>query len=101
MKNMIAKFRKEAKMSQQEFADRFGMSREQVSRIENGHAEITLAIADEIATLFGVTVYELFVTMGSSSTYNLKMQELKDQANAAYKEGMRKVLSVMSETPYN
>ena len=100
MINNIAKFRKEKKISQEKLANHLNITREQLSRLENGHAEPSLAMADMIAVYFGVTVYELFVTMGSTSAYNLQLQKLKDDANAAYKDGMRKAINIYSENPY-
>lgn len=100
MINNIAKFRKAKKISQEILANHLNITREQLSRIENGHAEPSLAMADEIAVYFGVTVYEVFVTMGSTSAYNLELQKLKDDANEAYKEGMRKAMRIFNENPY-
>lgn len=101
MINTIAKYRKEKKISQEKLANHLNITREQLSRIENNHAELSLALADEIAVYFGVTVYDLFETMGSYSNYDLQFQRLKDEAHTAYKDGMRKAISIFSENPYD
>ncbi|HHX68177.1 MAG: helix-turn-helix transcriptional regulator [Miniphocaeibacter sp.] len=61
MKNRIKDFRKELKLSQEEFAKAIRVSRQTVSSIETGKYNPSLELAFIIADFFGKTVEEVFI----------------------------------------
>ncbi len=46
-------------LTQEQVADRIGMSRQRYARIENGYISVTLEILTELAGLFNVTVGDI------------------------------------------
>lgn len=75
MNNRIAELRKRDGITQAELAASLGISRELVSRIENGKCECGLAFADKIARRFMVTLYDVFeLSSQADYEYALKMQ---------------------------
>lgn len=61
MKNKVKEFRKEFKLSQDEFAKAIRVSRQTVSSIETGKYNPSLELAFIIADFFGKTVEEVFI----------------------------------------
>lgn len=61
MINKIREFRFALNYSQQKLANRCGVSRETINRIESGKSNPSLELAYRIARCLGVTIEELFV----------------------------------------
>ena len=61
MQNNIAKFRKEAGLSQQELADAINVSRKTISTVETNRFTPSVIIALKIAKHFNTSVESLFV----------------------------------------
>lgn len=62
--NRIKKLRKQAKLSQQTFADQIGVFRNTISNWETGYSQISLENAKKVSEYFGVTIEYL---LGSES----------------------------------
>lgn len=60
MENDVRELRRAAGLSQQELADRLGVSRQTVNSIETGRYDPSLPLAIAIARHFGSTVEEVF-----------------------------------------
>ncbi|KTF09367.1 helix-turn-helix transcriptional regulator [Pseudoalteromonas sp. H105] len=60
MQNFIAKFRKEAGLSQQELADAINVSRKTISTVETARFTPSVIIALKIAQYFKTSVESLF-----------------------------------------
>ena len=60
MKNRLRVLRAEREWSQQELADRLGVSRQSVNAIETGKYDPSLPLAFRIADLFELTIEEIF-----------------------------------------
>jgi len=61
MQNNIAKYRKEAGLSQQELADAINVSRKTISAVETNRFTPSVIIALKIAKHFNTSVESLFV----------------------------------------
>lgn len=61
MKNKIKELRKEQRISQEELADKVGVTRQTIISLENGKYNASLLLAYEIAKYFGKTIEEVFV----------------------------------------
>ena len=61
MQNNIAKYRKEAGLSQQELADAINVSRKTISTVETNRFTPSVIIALKIAKHFNTSVVSLFV----------------------------------------
>ena len=61
MQNNIAKFRKEAGLSQQELADAVSVSRKTISTVETNRFTPSVIIALKIAVNFNMPVESLFI----------------------------------------
>ena len=61
MQNNIAKYRKEAGLSQQELADAISVSRKTISTVETNRFTPSVIIALKIAKHFNTSVESLFV----------------------------------------
>ncbi len=61
MQNNIAKYRKEARLSQQELADAINVSRKTISTVETNRFTPSVVIALKIAKHFNTSVESLFV----------------------------------------
>ncbi|MBH0090930.1 helix-turn-helix transcriptional regulator [Pseudoalteromonas sp. AS71] len=61
MQNNIAKYRKEARLSQQELADAINVSRKTISTVETNRFTPSVIIALKIAKHFNTSVEGLFV----------------------------------------
>ena len=55
---LIRAARKEQKLTAQEIADRAGISRGMMQRIEKGDLKCEIGVVFEVATLLGVTLFE-------------------------------------------
>lgn len=75
----IAKLRKQAGLSQEAFSEKLGISRQAVSKWENGTAQPTNENLAQIARLFDVTISSLLddedINMGSASQYSTANEE--------------------------
>ena len=60
LKTKIREYRKQAKLKQEELADRVGVRRETIFRLEKGLYNPSLKLAMDIAKVFEMTVEELF-----------------------------------------
>lgn len=77
-------YRKEMGATQQQVADMVGISRESYNALELGKAMPSLVVADKLACLFRVTVYELF-TLESRDAYEIELDSARiDGKNAAF-----------------
>lgn len=63
----VREMRLEMGLSQVEFGERCGFYQTYLSRIENGQANPTLNAIEVIATAFGLTVFDLFEKVRTSS----------------------------------
>lgn len=53
--------RADARMTQQELADRVGVSRQTIMQLENNKYNPSLLLAHSIAEVFGVSIYDIFI----------------------------------------
>lgn len=60
MKNRLKVLRAERDWSQQDLADRLGVSRQSVNAIEKGRYDPSLPLAFSISEVFGLTIEEIF-----------------------------------------
>ena len=60
MKNRLKVLRAERDWSQQDLADRLGVSRQSVNAIETGRYDPSLPLAFRIAGLFGMPIEQIF-----------------------------------------
>lgn len=56
----VKKAREEASLTQEGLAEKIGMSRPSVAKIENGQQQVLLHTAIEIAEVLGITLSKLF-----------------------------------------
>ena len=56
----VRQLRNEARVSQEDFADRCGFARSYMSRIERGTSNLSLDGIERLAAAFGISVGELF-----------------------------------------
>ncbi|HEY8379996.1 MAG TPA: helix-turn-helix transcriptional regulator [Nannocystis sp.] len=61
MKNRIRVLRAERRWSQQDLAERLGVSRQTVNAIENGKYDPSLPLAFKIGRVFGLPIEEIFI----------------------------------------
>lgn len=61
MKNRLKVLRAERNWSQQDLADRLGVSRQSVNAIETGKYDPSLPLAFRIADLFAMPIEEIFL----------------------------------------
>lgn len=61
MKNRLRVLRAEREWSQQDLAERLGVSRQSVNAIETGKYDPSLPLAFRIADLFELTIEEIFL----------------------------------------
>lgn len=61
MKNRLKVLRAERNWSQQDLAERLGVSRQSVNAIETGRYDPSLPLAFKISDVFGVTIEEIFM----------------------------------------
>ncbi len=60
MKNRLRVLRAEREWSQQDLADRLGVSRQSVNAIETGRYDPSLPLAFRIADLFAMSIEDIF-----------------------------------------
>lgn len=60
MKNKMKFFRKKLKLTQQEIADKTGVTRQTINAIENNKYSPSLELALKLARIFNVAVEEIF-----------------------------------------
>ena len=76
----IVKLRKQAGLSQETFSEKLGISRQAVSKWENGTAQPTSENLSQIARLFDVTISSLLddedIKMGSAARYSTSNEEI-------------------------
>lgn len=60
VENVIASFRAQHKMSQQQLADAIGVSRKTISTVETGRFTPSIVIALKLATYFNTNVESIF-----------------------------------------
>lgn len=60
MQNILPKLRAERQWSQSDLADRLDVSRQTINAIEKQRYDPSLPLAFKLATLFGMTIEELF-----------------------------------------
>ena len=68
--NNIRQFREGLNLSQSQFAEYLGVTREEVSYYENGHRTIPSKLISKAATLFCVDEYDLFEQDPALQTLN-------------------------------
>jgi putative transcriptional regulator len=61
MKNKVKEFRKHLKLTQDELAQKLGVSRQTINAIENNKYNPTLELAIKIARFLGTPVEQLFL----------------------------------------
>ena len=61
MKNRLRVLRAEREWSQQELAERLGVSRQSVNAIETGKYDPSLPLAFRIADVFGLPIEQIFL----------------------------------------
>ena len=60
LKTKIVEFRREQNITQGDLADRVGVRRETIVRLERGQYNPSLKLAYDISQVFGVSIEELF-----------------------------------------
>ena len=61
IKNKIAFYRKEHKITQEELAGAVAVTRQTIISLENGKYIASLPLAHKLAVFFGTTIEELFI----------------------------------------
>jgi putative transcriptional regulator len=61
MKNRISELRREWEWTQEELADRVGVTRQTIISLENGRYNASLLLAHKLAVCFQTTIEELFL----------------------------------------
>jgi putative transcriptional regulator len=61
MKTKIQELRKERKITQNEFADALGVTRQTIISLENGKYKASLVLAHKIAQYFQLSIEEIFI----------------------------------------
>ena len=61
MDNRLEQFRSQKGMTQQELADRVGVSRQTIISLERGRYNPSILLAHRLAREFGVTIEEVFI----------------------------------------
>ena len=61
MKNRISELRKARNWTQEELADRVGVTRQTIISLENGRYNASLLLAHKIAVYFGLTIEDVFL----------------------------------------
>lgn len=67
MNNRLKALRAERGWSQQDLADRLGVSRQSVNAIEKGRYDPSLPLAFRISDVFGLTIETIFLSDGDNS----------------------------------
>lgn len=61
MRNRIAELRKAQHLTQQDLADRVGVTRQTIISLENGRYNPSITLAFKLSRTFGLTIEEIFV----------------------------------------
>lgn len=61
MKNLVRQFRAQNSLTQDELAEKVGVSRQTIISIERGHYNPSLLLAYKIATVFSRPIEEVFL----------------------------------------
>lgn len=61
MRNRIAELRKAHRLTQQDLADRVGVTRQTIISLENGRYNPSITLAFKLSRTFGLTIEEIFV----------------------------------------
>lgn len=61
MENRIGEFRRKRSWTQEELADRVGVTRQTIISLESGRYNASLLLAHKLAACFGVAIEELFL----------------------------------------
>lgn len=61
MKNCLKELRQQKQLTQQEFAETLGVSRQTIISIESGKYDPSLPLAFKIAAVLGVSIEEVFI----------------------------------------
>lgn len=61
MRNRIAELRKAQHLTQQDLADRVGVTRQTIISLENGRYNPSITLAFKLSRTFGQTIEEIFV----------------------------------------
>ncbi len=61
MKNRISQLRKSRGWTQEDLAERVGVTRQTIISLESGRYNASLALAHKIARYFGLTIEEVFL----------------------------------------
>ncbi len=61
MKNKLEELRKQRNISQEELADRLGVSRQTIGSLENGRYNPSILLAFRIARFFSLSIEEIFL----------------------------------------
>ena len=69
--------RKERKISERDLADRAGISRATLQKIEKGDLKCEIGIVLEVATLIGVKLFDVDITQ--THTFSLDIDRLNDK----------------------
>ncbi|AFS40397.1 transcriptional regulator [Leuconostoc gasicomitatum] len=69
MLNNLEKLRKEHKVSQQDFAQYLGVTRQTISSLENGRYNPSILLAMKIARYFGKSVENIFIYTEESDNH--------------------------------
>lgn len=77
MKNSIKEIRKAKGMTQEDLAFKCFCARETIANIEGGKSNPSLELADLIAVVLQVNVYELF-EMNSASGYRISLMDARE-----------------------
>ncbi len=70
MENRLEQLRAQKGLTQQELADRAGVSRQTIISLERGRYNPSIILAFKLARLFGVTVEDLFIYNDHEELYN-------------------------------
>ena len=97
--NLLRELRKEKELSQEQLAEKFGVSSRSVSRWENGNTMPDISLLIELADFYGIEIRELLSGERESETMNQDMKEtlvmVADYTNAE-KENLIKSLFGMA-----
>ena len=75
--NRIKELRKDKSLSQEQVAEKIGISKQQYTCIENGNGYISLKNLVKIADVFGITVKDITDVLEQKSSLNYNPEEQK------------------------
>ena len=74
----IKKFRNDLNMTQEILADKLGVTRESVGKIERGQVGASIDLLIELCVLFDTTLDYLVLGRGAEATLHIDRQDVKD-----------------------